>query len=267
MQAVDRASKILRERTPGAVTMKGDRDPATEVDYAIERELRAFLLTEAPGVGFLGEEDGRFGGVEAGTHWALDPIDGTVNFMHGIPLCAVSLGLVHQGMPVIGVIDLPLLNTRYSATLDGGAYRESTRLHVGDIARLEDAVVAIGDYAVGGGAETKNSARLALTRRLAGRVQRIRMLGSAAIDLAWVAEGRITASVMLANKAWDTVAGVLLAREAGAVVVDRYGSEHALTSDSTIAASPAIADELVELVNARLASDRPSFQLEERGEA
>lgn len=248
VEAVDRACAMLRERSPGRVTIKGDRDPATEVDYAIERNLRKFLLDHAPDVGFLGEEDGRFGDSESGFMWALDPIDGTVNFIQGVPLCGVSLGLVYDERPILGVIDLPFLGCRYSALDGGGAYRGDVRIHAsGD--RLADAVVAVGDYAVGDGATAKNTERLRITGLIAAAAQRVRMFGSAAVDLAWVAEGRIGASVMLANKPWDTVAGVLLAREAGAVVVDRHGAEHTLHSESTIATAPGIRDELLSAIS------------------
>lgn len=247
VEAVDRASTMLRERSPGQVTIKGDRDPATEVDYAIERSVRQFLADRVPAVGFLGEEDGRFGDSTSGLMWALDPIDGTVNYIQGLPLCGVSLGLVLHETPVLGVIDLPFLGCRYTAVDGGGAYRDRERIRArGE--RLADAVVAIGDYAVGAGAPAKNAERLAITSSLAGVVQRVRMFGSAAVDLAWVAEGRIGASVMLANKPWDTAAGVLLAREAGAVVIDRAGCPHSLRSDSTIAVAPGLHDELVQVL-------------------
>ncbi|MBW0116501.1 inositol monophosphatase family protein [Pseudonocardia abyssalis] len=247
VEAVDRATLMVRERQPGKVTIKGDRDPATEVDYAIERELRAFLLDVAPDVGFLGEEDGRFGDSESGFMWALDPIDGTVNFMQGVPLYGVSLGLVHQERPVLGVIDLPFLGIRYSALRGGGAFRGDTPIRArGE--RLAESIVAIGDYAVGNGATLKNAERLDITGRLAAVAQRVRMFGSAAVDLAWVAEGRIGASVMLANKPWDTVAGVLLAREAGAEVLDRHGEPHTLRSDSTVAVAPALRADLMRIL-------------------
>lgn len=247
VEAVDRASVMLRERSPGQITIKGDRDPATEVDYAIERELRDFLLAAAPGVGFLGEEDGRFGDSESGFMWALDPIDGTVNFIQGVPLCGVSLGLIYRERPVLGVIDLPLLGCRYSALQGAGAYRDAVRIAARG-GRLADSIVAIGDYAVGDGSVIKNAERLRITGELAGVAQRIRMFGSAAIDLAWVAEGRIAASVMLANKPWDTVAGVLIAREAGALVTDAAGRSHTPQSKSTVAAAPGVHSELIQLI-------------------
>lgn len=247
VEAVDRAAAMIRERRPGHVTLKGDRDPATEVDYAVERELRAFLLDRAPGVGFLGEEDGRFGESGSGFTWALDPVDGTVNFLDDVPLCAVSLGLVHRERPALGVIDLPFLGLRYSALAGRGAFRGDRRLRVRG-SRLGESVVALGDYAVGHGAAERNAERLRMTAGIAAAAQRVRMFGSAAIDLAWVADGRIGASVMLANKPWDTAAGVLLARESGALVLDVHGRDHTIGSTSTVAVAPGLKEELLRVL-------------------
>lgn len=251
MEAVDRASRMIRERPHGHITMKGDRDPASEVDYAVEREVRAFLLEKAPTVGFLGEEYGRSGEPTSGNYWALDPIDGTMNFIHGIPLCGISLGLVTGNCASIGIVDLPFLGGRYSALLDGGAHLQGARISVSDTDQLPDAIVAIGDYAVGDSSTRENADRLQVTARLVPAVGRIRMFGSAVIDLVWVAEGRIDGSVMLANKPWDTVAGVLIAREAGATVVDRDGRKHGLLSASTIAVTPRVKDDLLRALHAR----------------
>jgi len=249
-EAVDRASRIIRDRPPSQVTMKGDRDPATDIDYAIEREIRNFLLDQAPSVGFLGEEDGQYGDISAEMWWALDPVDGTINFIHGVPLCGVSLGLIHRNEPVLGVIDLPALNLRYSAALGDGAFCGRTPIRIRETASLKDAVVALGDYAVGADAIAKNAKCLRVTGGIAAVAQRVRMFGSAAVDLAWVAEGRISASVMLDNKPWDTAAGIAIAREAGAVVIDDRGERHNGASMTTIAAAPLIAYDLARIVRA-----------------
>lgn len=247
-EAVDRASEILRTRDPGDVVMKSDRNPATEVDYAIEHATREFLLAEAPEIPFLGEEDGQVGSSDSGMYWALDPIDGTVNFIHGIPLCGVSLGLVDGKQPALGVVDLPFLNMRYSAVRGAGAYRGDCRLNVARIAAIDHAVVSMGDYAVGEDSRSKNALRLAMTKSLVEKVERVRMFGSAATDLVWTAEGSVTACVILSNKPWDTMAGVLVAREAGALVLDINGQEHTTESGSTIAVPPQLASRLLELL-------------------
>ncbi|WP_214415675.1 inositol monophosphatase family protein [Sphaerisporangium fuscum] len=248
LQAVAVARELITTRLPGVVTAKGDRDMATEVDYAVERAVRDHLDRETPAVGFLGEEEGTSRQGRDGLQWVLDPVDGTVNFLHGMPLCGVSLGLVRGEVPVLGVIDLPFLGSLYAAAEGHGATLNDEPIKCSGAGALEDAVVAIGDYAVGDGAGEKNRDRLAITGLLAARAQRVRMFGSAAIDLVWVAEGKIDACVMLANKPWDTAAGVVIAREAGALVADADGTPHTTGSQATIAAAPGVMDDIMALV-------------------
>lgn len=248
LEAAALAGDLIRSRRPGTLTAKGDRDMASELDFAVERAVRAHLRRRTPDVAVLGEEEGVTGRYDGDLLWALDPIDGTANFVHGMPLTGVSLGLLRGDRPVLGVIDLPFLGARYWAVEHAGAYEGDRRISASRTGGLREAIVAIGDYAVGVGAEEKNVLRLALTERLAGRVQRVRMLGSAAIDLAWVAEGKLDACVALSNNPWDTAAGVVIAREAGAVVVDLDGSDHTSASAATIAVAPRLAGELLDLV-------------------
>src|SRR6266568_904628 len=250
LQAADLAADMMRTRRPASVTEKHDRDLVSDVDLAIERQVRAHLADATPGIGFLGEEEGQSGGPAGGWLWTLDPIDGTSNFAHGIPLCATSLALLHDGRPVLGVIDAPFLGQRYHAIEGHGAYVGEHRLSSSSTAHLRDAVVAVGDYATGPRADHKNEQRLALTIQLAPRVHRVRMLGTAAVDLAWVADGRLDASITLGNKPWDTAAGILLAREAGAAVTDAYGDPHDLNSAATIAAAPPLISQLIPLIQA-----------------
>lgn len=248
-QAVDLAGGIIRSSAPGALTAKGDRDMASEVDFTVEREVRKFLSERTPEIGCLGEEEGTTGLADASDAlWVLDPIDGTANFVHGLPLCAVSLGLVHDGNSIVGVVDLPLIGERYTAVTGGGAQLNGQAIHRVQRATLAEAVVAIGDYAVGDQAEEKNRARLRLTKLLSERVQRVRMFGSAAIDLVWVASGRLDASVMFANKPWDTTAGVLIARESRVEVFDIDGSRHDVNSSGTVAAAEPLTAELLAII-------------------
>lgn len=250
LRAANIARELIRTRRPASVTEKSDRDLVSDVDLAIERAVRGYLHEATPDTGFLGEEEGQSGDPGTGWLWTLDPIDGTSNFAHGLPLCAISLALLRDGRPVVAVIDAPFLGERYHAVEGHGAYAGTRPLKASATARLRDAVVAIGDYATGDGADRKNELRLAATIQLTPRVHRIRMLGTAAVDLAWVADGRLDASITLGNKPWDTAAGVLLAREAGATVTDANGRPHDLNSAATIAAAPALISQLIPLIQA-----------------
>ncbi|MDH2424887.1 inositol monophosphatase family protein [Sphaerisporangium sp. TRM90804] len=248
LEAVAVARELVTTSLPGVVTSKGDRDMATEVDFAVERAVREHLARHTPAIGVLGEEEGTDGRVHNGLQWVLDPVDGTVNFVHGLPLCGVSLALVRDDTAILGVIDLPFLGSRYAAAEGGGATADDEPIKCSTTATLDAALVSMGDYAVGDDAGRLNRDRLAITRLLAARAQRVRMFGSAAIDLVWVAEGRTDACVMLANKPWDTAAGVLIAKEAGALVTDADGTPHTTASGATLAAAPGVLPELVALV-------------------
>lgn len=244
--AVRLGAELVRTSTPHQVAEKSDRDIVTDVDIKVEQEVRAYLRRATPECGFLGEEEGRSGDDEY--TWTLDPIDGTSNFAHGVPLCAVSLALVRDGRPIVAEITAPFLDLRYSAVAGQGSFVNGDRMRASRTSELSKAIVSIGDYAVGVNAEAKNQRRLRLTALLAERVERVRMFGSAALDLAWVAEGRTDATLILANKPWDTAAGVLLAREAGAAVLDRVGEPHTFQSSDTIVTCPGLADAVVSLV-------------------
>jgi myo-inositol-1(or 4)-monophosphatase len=245
-EAVEIGAKLMTTSAPGVVSAKGDRDYVSELDVQIQHEIRDYLHRATPDFDFLGEEEG--GGVIEDTTdyvWALDPIDGTSNFAHGIPLCATSLALVHRGESIIGVITAPLLNLRYHATHGGGAYCNGHRIHASTTTDLNRAIVSIGDYATGPGADEKNERRFAVTKALAENVERIRMLGAASLDLAWVAEGRTDACVILSNKPWDMAAGTVVALEASAEVIDSTNSPHSFQSHEAIAVNRSLQRKLI----------------------
>jgi len=258
-EAMNIAAELVRRTTPGSPIAKGDRDMATAVDFAVEHAVRNYLRETTPDIGFLGEEEGAAGAPRE-LIWTLDPVDGTANLLHGLPLCAISLGLVERGRPVLGVIEHPFLGARYWAVEGQGAFANGHRIQASRTASLREAIVSLGDYAVGTDAERKNQLRLAVTKHLAAAVLRVRMLGAAAVDLAWLAQGRLDASITLSNKPWDFAAGVVLAREAGAHVVARDGSPHTLDSASVVAvAAPLVGDilDLLRQAEAELATQEP----------
>jgi myo-inositol-1(or 4)-monophosphatase len=247
-EAMAIARRIVRSRGPRSVSAKGERDMVTDIDLAVEEAVRGFLARETPDIDMLGEEYGRgsTGDDPAGAlWWVLDPVDGTANLARGIPLCGVSLGLVAGGRGVVAAIDLPFLDVTYTAARGRGAYAGDDRIRCSGVREVSDAMISIGDFAIGDDADRKNHVRLTLLRRLGARAQRIRMIGTAAIDLAWVAQGKLDASIILANMPWDTMAGVLLVREAGGLVVDQDGSDHTVESAATIAVTPGLHDEVM----------------------
>ena len=249
-RAVEQGSRILRQGRAhvGTLVPKGDRDLATSVDLQIETAVKSALQKLAPQIPFLGEEGGGME-VGAGPLWVLDPIDGTVNFARGSPLCGLSLALVEDFRPRLAIVDLPFLEERYLAAEGAGVFLNGrpTRCAPADV--LRETVVGMSDFSVGRDAPTENPLHLALLSELARRALRVRLHGSEALDLAWTAAGRLGATLMLSNLPWDVSGGVLLVREAGGAVFDLDGSPHTPRSRCTIACSPGLRDPLLELIS------------------
>jgi myo-inositol-1(or 4)-monophosphatase len=223
-------------------TYKSERDYATESDYAVEDALRSLLAELTPEVGFLGEERGHWGSRDI--YWCLDPIDGTTNYSRGLPNFGVSLALVRGSIPLMGEIALPAHRERY-VTRGDSAYRNGS-LTVSHTSTLSEALVSVGDFSTGPGSVEKNRRRLATLTRLANEVGRVRMLGSVATDLTWLAAGRIDAAIVHSNKAWDMAAGVAIARASGAIVTHHDGSAYSTDGPDLIAAAPRIRSAVLE---------------------
>jgi myo-inositol-1(or 4)-monophosphatase len=242
-----------------ALIDKGDYGFATVVDVEIERLVRAHLRREAPQIPFLGEEEGG-AGLMSEAIWVLDPIDGTANFADGSPLCAISLALVRRGTPVLGIVAAPLLGERFVAVEGGGAYRNGIRIHVAE-REVGDPLVALSDFAFGRKHRDTNELRFAVIEELVRQSMRLRIHGSVALDLAWLAAGRMSATVALSNLPWDVSAGVLLVREAGGLVFDAEGASHHPDSSSTLASTPALKAQLLSVLAAareRVSDPRPA---------
>lgn len=252
LQAIEIGEAHVRTHPPTGITPKGDRDMITDVDLAVERMIGEFLAQATPAIGFLGEEHG---GADESTCWVLDPLDGTANFTRGLPLNGISLALVHNHHAVLGVIALPFLHQRYWAAEGLGAWRNHQPITAARTATLAEAIVALGDYGTGPGAPSRNQVALALHTHLAPRVQRVRMLGSAAVDLAWVADGTLDASITLGNRVWDMAAGTVIARQAHAALLDGDGTPHTTRSRFTIAAAPALRESILAAVRAATTTD------------
>jgi myo-inositol-1(or 4)-monophosphatase len=252
-EAVHRAGTLIRTAAIGAVTDKGDRDLQSSVDLASEQAIREFLARETPSIPLLGEETG---GQPAGHGrvWVLDPLDGTINYLHGLPLCAVSLSLLQDSETAVAATHLPFLGTTYTALSGGGAFANGEPVSASRTTSLRNALISIDQYTFSGDhPQEANETRFRITRALAPLVQRLRVFGTSTVDLAWTASGRLDACIIAANNPWDTSAGVLLAREAGALVFDLLGTLHSYESASTVAVAPGLAQELADLLRRTLA--------------
>jgi myo-inositol-1(or 4)-monophosphatase len=214
-------------------------DLVTAVDKASERLIRTRLSELRPGDPVLGEEHGADGEAEPGrVAWVVDPIDGTVNFVYGLPEFAVSVAAQVDGQSVAGAVVDPVGGRTWTAWRDGGAWLNGTRLRASAVQKLELSLVATG-FAYDGERRLRQAD---LVRSLIGRVRDIRRGGSAALDLCAVATGWVDASFENGLSRWDWAAGALVAQEAGARVIVP-GQDPAL-GDGTFAAAPGIADEL-----------------------
>ena len=239
--AAAEAAKLLVDGRPEqlgvAKTKSSPTDVVTEMDTAAERAIREAVLGRRPDDGFLGEEGGSASGA-SGVRWVVDPIDGTVNYLYGLPAWAVSIGVEVRGETVAGVVLAPQLGEEYTAVRGGGALLNGRRLAVRPSEGLDRALVATG---FGYRAE-----RRAVQGRIVGGllplVRDIRRGGSAALDLCALAAGRVDGYFERGTQAWDRAAGTLVAVEAGAVVEGFHGVP--ASAEMVIAAGPELFPDL-----------------------
>ena len=228
------------------VSVKGPGDFVTVADKKSERTLFEELSKARPGYGFVMEEGGIVEGSDASHTWHVDPLDGTTNFLHGLPLFAISIGLERDGAMVAGVIYNPATDDMFFAERGQGAWHNNRRLRVAARRELADCLVSCGIPPLGNAA-THPRFKLELAAALA-RVGNLRRLGAAALDLAGVAAGSFDGYWERGVKSWDVAAGIVLVREAGGFVSDMEGSERMLTSGSICAGNEPIHRTLLKLL-------------------
>ena len=241
MQAARKAARALKrdfgEVEKLQVSLKGPANFVTAADRRAEETLFQELSKSRPGYGFLGEEGGRREGADKTHTWIVDPLDGTTNFLHGIPQFAISIALERERTIVAGLIYNPATDELFTAERGKGAFLNDQRIRVAARKNLADAVVACGlphygrgDLALAG----KETA--AVQQRVAG----MRRFGAAALDLAWVAAGRVDGYWERDVKPWDIAAGLILVREAGGFVSDLNGGEEMFARGEILAGNEAI---------------------------
>ena len=229
VEAARRGAEVLESwRGRFVVREKGRADLVSEADEGSQKAIREFLLGKYPQHQFLGEEECVGKSVDAvrppagaPPTWVVDPLDGTSNNVHDIPMYCVSIGLVVDGRPVVGVVFDPRINETFTAALGCGAFLNGKPMKVSSIPTVSQAMLATGFPAD----MQRHLRNLEVWKRLAGESQSIRRTGSTALNLAYVAAGRFDGYWGFDNYAWDVAAGAVLITEAGGTVTSASGSD------------------------------------------
>jgi len=214
------------------VSVKGPGNFVTAADHRSEETLFRELSRARPGYGFLMEERGSVPGSDTTHRFIVDPLDGTTNFLHGIPLFAIALALEREGEVVCGLVFNPILDELYTAEKGQGAFVNNRRLRVAARKTLADCIISVGIPHRG---RPDHGRFLSECATLMGQVGGLRRTGSAAIDLAWVAAGRFDGYCDRNLRRWDIAAGSLLVREAGGFVSDCEGGDNMDETGSVVA--------------------------------
>ncbi len=252
VKAARRASQIINRASHDIehlkITTKQRSDYVTEVDKAAEAAIIEVLREAYPDYGILAEESGLSVGEGEGQEyqWIIDPLDGTTNFIHGLPQYSVSIGLTYRGQLNQAVVYDVTRNEMFTASKGGGAFLNERRIRVTKCLKLENALLGTGfPYRV----FEHVDAYMGIFKELAQRASGIRRPGSAALDLAYVAAGRYDGFWEIGLSPWDIAAGSLLITEAGGLISDLSGGENHLKTGNVIAGTPKIFAQLLQVVD------------------
>jgi len=227
------------------VSLKGPANFVSLADKRAEETLYEELIKARPGYGFIGEEGGTREGTDKANVWIVDPLDGTTNFLHGIPHFAVSIALQREGALIAGLVYNPANDDLFLAEKGKGAYLNDQRLRVAARKKLNESVIACGLPHIGrGDFDVATQELSAIQPQVAG----LRRFGAAALDLAWVAAGRLDGYWERNLSSWDMAAGMVLVREAGGFVTDIEGGDKIFETRDIIAGNDYIHRELVKIL-------------------
>ena len=216
------------------VSIKGPGDFVSSADLRAERVLKTELQKARPGYGMLFEESGASAGGDGRHRWIVDPLDGTINFLHGVPHFSISIGLERDGEIVAGVVYAPVGDEMFLAEKGAGAFVNDRRLRVSARRNLAESLIGTGLAQPLSGLDPAQTGALVAVM---GAVSGVRKMGSAALDLAYVAAGRFDGFWQFGLSPWDIAAGILLVREAGGYVSDLAGGHDMLATGDVVAAN------------------------------
>lgn len=229
------------------VSKKGPGDFVSNADRKAEKIIYEELLKARPKFGFLMEESGEIAGEDNSNRWIIDPLDGTTNFLHGIPQFAISIGLERDGEAFAGVIYDPINDQMFWAERGQGAYLNRRRLRVSGRRDITESLFSTGIPFIGVD-EKDNEVFMRQLNAVAGGSAGIRRFGAAALDLAWVAAGRYEGFWEAGLCPWDMAAGIVMVREAGGYVTDQRGGKNMLKSGEIVAANDRLHGDLLALL-------------------
>ena len=254
-RAAERAGKALirdfGEVEQLQVSRKGPADFVSAADHKAEKMVRQELQRARPDYSFLMEESGRIDGADQQHVWIVDPLDGTTNFLHGLPHFCISIGLARDNEVIAGVIYDPLKDELFWAEKNNGAYLNDQRLRVSARRQLGDALLATGiPFKLHEESPVKDKFMDQL-QAVMGRLAGVRRFGSAALDLAYVAAGRYDGYWENGLHPWDVAAGLLIVREAGGFVTEIGGKRYELGAPDILAANDALHEPLIRLFSGK----------------
>lgn len=235
------------------IAEKKPNDFVTEIDQRAEQEIINIIRKAYPTHAILAEESGETAGDAADYQWIIDPIDGTRNFIHGFPYFCISIAVKYKNKIEHGVIYDPVHQELFTATRGKGAHLNDRRIRVSPRKHLEDCLLGTG-FAYKHSGESSHIPSLILQSFLP-TCGDIRRAGAAALDLAYVACGRLDGFWEMGLRVWDVAAGVLLIKEAGGIVCDLQGGEDYLKNGNVVAANPIIIRQLLKLIKPHLARE------------
>ncbi|GAB6079822.1 MAG: inositol monophosphatase family protein [Hydrogenophilus thermoluteolus] len=246
-QIINRAALQLERLT---IERKAQNDFVTEIDRAAETAIIETIREVFPDDRILAEESGASGAESKGNEWIIDPLDGTTNFIHGLPQFAISIAVRRHGVLEHAVVFDPSRNELFCASRGSGAYLNERRIRVSRLDRLSDALIGTGfPFRQGQDLDTYLAIFKALMRKTAG----LRRPGAASLDLCYVACGRYDGFFESGLSPWDIAAGALIVQEAGGFVTDWQGTEHFLETGAVVAGNPKVFAALVAEIQKQLA--------------
>jgi myo-inositol-1(or 4)-monophosphatase len=238
------------------ISVKRQSDYVTEVDRAAEAAIIDVLRDAYPSYGILAEESG-LAGTDANSEfqWIIDPLDGTTNFIHGVPQYAISIALAHKGVMQQAVVYDPNRNEIFTASKGGGAFVNGRRIRVAKRDKLDEALIGTGfPYRMFEHIDTY----LAIFKEIAQKTAGMRRPGAAALDLAWVACGRMDGFWELGLAPWDMAAGSLLITEAGGLIGDLSGETNYMKTGNIIGGNPKIFSQLLQIITPHRTATLPA---------